>query len=97
MSPDENGARRPDARRSLERDVSRLRRREGSGATFWRSLSVIGAVGWPIALGTVGGALLGRLLDARLGTGIRFTLMLLTAGVLLGSFLAWKALGRERP
>jgi cytochrome c biogenesis factor len=42
-----------------------------------------------------GGALLGRLLDARAGTGIRFTLMLLTLGTALGSWVAYRALRRN--
>jgi ATP synthase protein I len=49
-------------------------------------------VGWPIALASVGGALAGRYLDGRYQTGVRYTLMLLTAGAILGSYLAWHAL-----
>ena len=52
-------------------------------------------VGWPIAMGSVGGALLGRYLDTRFATGVRYTLMLLTAGVLLGCFAAWKAVTQK--
>ena len=51
---------------------------------------MLGMVGWPISLGSVGGALLGRYLDTRLNTGLRFTLMLMTTGVLVGCFVAWK-------
>jgi len=47
-------------------------------------------VGWPIALGSVCGTLLGRYLDTRLDTGIRYTLMLMMCGVLVGCFTAWK-------
>jgi ATP synthase protein I len=86
---------RPDLHRSLERDVRRHARREPTAATFWRSLSLLGSVGWSIALPAAGGALLGHHLDGRLGTGIRFTLMLLCAGVLLGAVLAWHALRRD--
>lgn len=81
---------RPDARRSLERDVERYQRREGSGAAFWRSLSVLGTVGWSIALPAALGAWLGHRLDVHFATGVRFTLMLLTAGVALGSVVAWR-------
>lgn len=87
---------RPDMRRSIERDARRHVRREPSAATFWRSLSLLGAVGWSIALPAAGGALLGHYIDGRAGTGVRFTLMLLTGGVLLGGALAWHALGRGR-
>jgi predicted F0F1-ATPase subunit len=52
-------------------------------------------VGWPIAIGSVGGALLGRLLDARLNSGVRFTLMLLTAGAMFGCYSAWKTVTKK--
>jgi ATP synthase protein I len=87
---------RADMRRSVERDARRHARREPSAATFWRSLSVVGTVGWSIALPAAGGALLGHRLDARFGTGIHCTLMLLVSGVLLGAVLAWHVVGRGR-
>jgi ATP synthase protein I len=93
---DTSDGERPDMQRSLERGVRRLDRRERSGATFWRSLSVLGTVGWAIALPTAGGAWLGHRIDLRYDTGIRFTLMLLVAGLFLGVALAWHVLGRHR-
>jgi ATP synthase protein I len=53
-------------------------------------------VGWPIALMSVGGVLLGRYLDVRFDTGVRFTLTLLTAGVAIGSYTAWRVLEERR-
>lgn len=90
--PDE----RPDARRSLDRDVDRYARREPPGRAFWRSLSVLGTVGWSIALPAAAGAWLGHHLDLRFDTGVRFTLMLLTAGVMLGSAVAWRVVRSHR-
>ncbi len=87
---------RPDAQRSLERDVGRLERREPSAESFWRSLSVLGTVGWSIALPAVAGAWLGHWLDLKLDTGVRFTLMLLVAGVMLGSVIAWRVVREHR-
>lgn len=84
---------RPDARRSLERDIDRFTRREPPGRSFWHSLSVIGTIGWSIALPAAGGAWLGHRLDLRFDSGVRFTLMLLTAGVMIGSVVAWRAVG----
>ena len=86
---------RTDPRSAVQRDSSRLARREKGHRSFWRSLNVLGMVGWPIVLGSVGGALLGRSMDTRFDSGIRFTLMLLTAGVLLGSFVAWKTVTQK--
>lgn len=87
---------RPDARRSLERDVGRLERREPSAASFWRSLSVLGTVGWSIALPAAAGAWLGHRLDLQLESGVRFTLMFLVAGVMLGSVVAWRVVREHR-
>lgn len=86
---------RPDLRRSIERDARRHARRESSARTFWRSLSLLGTVGWSIALPAAGGAFLGHRLDARFATGVQFTLTLLVAGVLLGAILAWQVVGRN--
>lgn len=93
-SPDAD-AERPDPRRSLTRDLARLEHRRDANRAFWRSLGVLGTVGWSIALPAVAGALVGRALDAHLGSGIRFTLMLLTAGVLIGSAVAWHIVHRS--
>jgi len=83
--------RRPDMHARTRRDIARFRRRE-SGGRFWRSLTLIGSVGWPIVLLSTGGALLGSTLDQRLGTGIRFTLTLLAVGTVLGCFMAYRTL-----
>ena len=87
---------RPDARRSLERDFGRLGRRESSAASFWRSLSVLGTVGWSIAVPAAAGAWLGHRLDVRFASGVRFTLMFLVAGVMLGSVVAWRVVREHR-
>lgn len=92
MSRDPSDDRRSHLRRAFERDSSRYARREKGSRTFWRELRVLGMVGWPIALFSAGGALLGRVLDTRFGTGVQFTLMLLTAGAIIGSYAAWRAL-----
>jgi ATP synthase protein I len=86
---------RADPRDAVRRDSSRLARREKGHRSFWQSLGVLGMVGWPIAIGSVGGALLGRYLDTRLESGIQYTLMLLTAGVMLGCFAAWKSVAQK--
>ena len=59
-------------------------------------MGVLGMVGWPIAILTVGGAWLGHYIDARFNTGIQFTLLLLTIGAVVSSLVAWKALGANR-
>lgn len=88
--------RRGDARGRIHRDVDRLRRRE-AGGRFWRSMGLIGSVGWPIVLLATGGALLGHALDQRFGTGVRFTLMLVSAGAALGSLIAYRTVRESGP
>lgn len=97
MTPLAVGPRRPDLKRTWRRDLDRRTGREDSEAAFWRSLRVLGAVGWPIVVATAGGALLGRWLDARWDTGIHFTLALLVLGAIGGSFVAYRAVrGADR-
>lgn len=84
-------SRREDARRATRRDVDRFQRR-APGGRLWRSLGLIGSVGWPIVLLSTGGAILGHTLDRRWGTGVRFTLLLLFIGTILGAAIALRAL-----
>jgi Putative F0F1-ATPase subunit Ca2+/Mg2+ transporter len=52
-------------------------------------------VGWPIVLLATGGAFLGRYLDVRGDTGVRFTLLLVTVGAALGTWIAFRTLRRN--
>jgi len=80
-----------ETRERTRRDLERLRRREPGGG-FWRQLSLLGSVGWPLVLFPTGGALLGRYLDARWQSGTRLTLTLLVFGTLLGCLAAYRTL-----
>lgn len=82
---------RTDPRNAVRRDMIRLARREAGHRSFWKSLGVLGMVGWPIAFGSAGGALFGHYLDQRFESGLQFTLTLMTAGLMVGCLAAWKA------
>lgn len=84
--------RRGDLHQALNRDFQRLRRKARAQGTFWRSLGVIGSVGWPIVLLAAGGAMLGHWLDVRWGSGIRWALILVLCGAATGGWVAWHAL-----
>ncbi|NOJ77208.1 AtpZ/AtpI family protein [Myxococcus xanthus] len=83
-------ARREEARKQARKDLSRYQRRT-PGGDFWRALALIGSVGWPIVILSTGGALLGRQLDAWLGTGVKLTLLLLLVGTVVGCLMAFRA------
>jgi ATP synthase protein I len=93
-SPSKSGLERENLREQTRRDIERLQRRQPE-SRFWRWVALIGSVGWPIALLGAGGAVLGRYLDARWGSGVRFTLMLLVMGISLGTFIAFRALRED--
>ncbi len=93
-TPPDNRFLRGDARRRTRQDVDRWRGRVPGGG-FWHSLVLIGSVGWPIVLLATGGAFLGRALDVRWDTGVRFTLALLTVGTVLGTWIAFRAVRRD--
>lgn len=85
--------RRDDARERARRDVERHQHREPGGG-FWHGVALVGSVGWPIVLLATGGALLGRHLDARWGSGVRCTLALLALGTTVGTWIAFRATRR---
>lgn len=94
MSPNEERdsqevAREIDRVEQLEREANSRR-----GRNLWVQVSRVGTLGWLIALPIVGGALLGHLLDRRLGTGLTFTLALLLTGIVLAGYTIWRH-GRE--
>ncbi len=62
-------------------------REEGSEIMF--GLGLFGIIGWSIAIPTVMGIALGVFLDNRFTQSFSWTLTLLFAGVILGSFNAW--------
>jgi len=82
--------RRGDVEGKARRDLERRRGRAGEGG-FWRSMGLMGSVGWPIVALGIGGALLGLWLDGRWRTGVHLTLVLLTVGTALGSWMAFRA------
>jgi len=82
-------------RGALRKDSARFAHREPGSRTFWRSLGVLGMVGWPIALASIAGVLLGRWLDRHWQTSPQFTLMFLLVGVAIGCYAAWASLSRK--
>jgi ATP synthase protein I len=96
MEPPIDSSRRKDMRHAIRRDMRRYREREPARHSFWRSLSVIGSLGWSIAVMMVSGAWLGRWLDRQWDTGVRLTLILVFVGAILGGSVAWSMIEGTR-
>lgn len=79
--------------REIRRQAERAR--AARHLTFWQGLSLVGAVGWMVSLPAVVGAMVGRWIDARYGTGVFWTLSLLALGLALGCASAWRSVRRE--
>ena len=89
MNPRKPIRKRIDPMSAVKRDRQRLEQREDNRHSFWQSLSVIGMVGWPIVLSTLGGLFLGRYLDGDTPTGRSWTISLMLLGLGLGCMVAW--------
>jgi ATP synthase protein I len=71
------------------------RARASRRLSFWRGLGLLGMVGWMVSLPAVFGAVAGRWLDGRSGSGVFWTLSLLALGLVLGCVAAWRYAQRE--
>ncbi|MFI4988855.1 MAG: AtpZ/AtpI family protein [Alphaproteobacteria bacterium] len=95
--PTSNGPDHPE-RLDLAVRLRRERRehaiREGE-RSIARNLALIGALGWTIVTPTLLGIFAGRWLDRHFGSGIFWTLGLLSAGLTVGCALAWTRMHRE--
>ncbi|EPX84956.1 AtpZ/AtpI family protein [Salipiger mucosus] len=87
--------------REAMRDAVRLRERrraawrEEGERPLWKTLSMVGALGWLIVVPTLAGVFLGRWLDALAGTGVTFSGGLTFLGACAGFFLAWKRMNEK--
>lgn len=91
-----------DVRRGVEEERERFRREVEGKERRWRraretgdrslryGLRAFGAIGWSIVVPTLLGVALGAWLDGRAGGGLRYTLSLMVAGLLVGFVNAWK-------
>jgi len=77
----------------IRRQAERVERGRRQG--FWGGMATVGAIGWMVSLPAVLGAWLGRWIDGRAGTGIFWTLSLLTLGLAAGCISAWRHVQRE--
>lgn len=79
--------------RALARDKARRERarREPVG-NLWRQVARVGTLGWMIVAPIVLGAVVGHLIDVRMGTGVTWALALIMLGVATGGYSLWRVL-----
>jgi len=71
--------------------VERRERHEREGdSSFWRSVGMMGTIGWSVSVPTAGGVLLGRWIDSRLESAHVFMVFFMLVGLITGCITAWK-------
>ena len=78
------------------KESRKLKARSRDGSAVWFGLGMFGLIGWSVALPALGGALLGAWIDRTWPSRYSWTLMLLLAGIILGSINAWYWITQER-
>lgn len=79
-----------------EREARMLRRKREGGPSFWRSMAMVGAIGWAVAVPTLVGIAVGTWLDHKWPSRFSWTLMLLFGGLVLGCRDAWIRIRRAQ-
>ena len=100
QEPNSRSANRHESRSDMERAVGRkgrrrLHARQGRSHSVWFGLGMFGVIGWSIAVPTLLGIAVGLWLDSQLQLQRSWTLMLMIAGLGIGSWNAWSWVRRE--
>ncbi|HEY6972647.1 MAG TPA: AtpZ/AtpI family protein [Candidatus Angelobacter sp.] len=90
----------PSAERMLRQVESKqermIRGREHKNAVL-RSIALLGVIGWSVVLPTLVGVAAGAWMDGRWPSRFSWTLVLMTAGLVLGCTNAWLYIRRHQP
>lgn len=76
--------------KKIKKDSAKKMKAKQEGSEIMFGLGLFGIVGWSIAIPTVLGIALGVFLDKRFTQSFSWTITLLFAGVVLGSYNAWR-------
>ncbi|MDX1800267.1 MAG: AtpZ/AtpI family protein [Marinobacter sp.] len=83
---------------AIGRRADRIKRaRDNPGQSPLRGLGAFGMIGWSVAVPTVSGAFLGLWLNRVAPQGFSWPIALMLGGLVLGIFIAWRWVDRERP
>lgn len=81
----------------IGRDAARKQAaRDKPGPSPLRGVGVFGMIGWAVAVPTVAGAFLGLWLDVAYPQTFSWTIALILGGVVIGGFLAWRWIDKEK-
>ena len=78
------------------REKRMLRRRKQGPPNVWRSMGLIGLVGWSVALPMLIGIAIGTWIDRACPSRFSWTLMLLVGGLAAGCVGAWNHIRKEQ-
>lgn len=80
----------------ITRHASRMKSaRDNPGPSPLRGIGTFGMIGWSIVVPTVGGAFLGRWLDAVFPQAFSWTIALILGGVVVGALIAVSWIKKE--
>lgn len=74
----------------VKKDSAKKIKAHDEGSEIMFGLNLFGIVGWSISIPTLLGIALGIFLDRRFTHSFSWTLTLLFAGIIIGSFNAWR-------
>ncbi len=74
--------------REVEKAARELKKARGE-KSFWQYASLLGVGGWLFVLPILGGAYLGKYLDAKLHGGTSWTMTGILLGIALGVYNVW--------
>jgi ATP synthase protein I len=79
-----------------EKERRKLKASREEKRSAWFGLSVVGMVGWTVAVPTLLGTTLGIWLDKKYPQTFSWTLTFLVIGLLIGCLLAWQWVEKEK-
>jgi len=90
----------PSARKLMQqvgvREARLIRRRKEGPTNVWRSVGLVGLVGWSVVIPMLIGIAVGLWIDHRWPSRFSWTLMLLFGGLFAGCANVWNRIQRER-